>query len=96
MSTSDASEFIIPDGQYPPYAIITDTDHEAWIIIATTLGLAIALLFGGIRAFVRSTICPGVGLDDAFLAAATVGLPDLGAPSPLICSARYIMSLFAN
>lgn len=68
-------QFIIPDGYSPPFAVVTDTDHTAWIYIATALGLALILLFGGIRVIVRGSICPGIGLDDYFLAASTVSLP---------------------
>lgn len=67
-----SSQFIIPDGYSPPFAIVSDTDHTAWIIIATALGLALVLQFGAIRVVVRGSICPGIGLDDFFLAAATV------------------------
>ncbi len=55
-----------------PFAVVTDTDHSAWLIIATALGLSWSLLFGAIRVFIRWTIAPGVGLDDVSLAAATV------------------------
>lgn len=73
MSASDSDpQFTVPDRYSPPFASVTDTDHTAWIYIATALGLALILLFGGIRVIVRGSICPGVGLDDYFLAASTV------------------------
>lgn len=75
MSASSSDDgFIIPPGYSPPFAIVTDSDHTAWILIATALGLACSLLFGGIRTFIRCTICPGVRWDDVLLASATVSL----------------------
>ena len=65
---------VIPPGYSPPYAVVTEDDHTAWIVIAASLGLACALLFGGIRILLRSTICPGVGLDDYLIGAATVSI----------------------
>jgi hypothetical protein len=75
---------IIPPGYSPPLAVVTDNDHTAWLIIATTLGLSLTLLFGGIRIFVRWTVSPGVGLDDGSLAVATVSLPSSVLPTALI------------
>lgn len=62
----------VPPGQYPPFAVVTDTDHTAWVIISTALGLAYTLLFGAIRIFSRYTTTRNFGLDDFLLAAATV------------------------
>jgi len=64
--------FPVPDGQYPPFEVVTDTNHAAWIIIATSMGLSFVLLFSGIRIFNRYMISPRVGLDDSFLAISTV------------------------
>ncbi|KXT00972.1 hypothetical protein AC578_8203 [Pseudocercospora eumusae] len=55
---------------HPPF--VTNSDHSAWIIVAASLGLALTLVFAGIRVFIRKIISPGVGLDDALLAVATV------------------------
>lgn len=66
------NDFVVPTGQHAPLAVVTDTDHTAWIIIATTLGLAISILFGAIRILVRCTANQGWGHDDISLAAATV------------------------
>jgi hypothetical protein len=71
MSTT-ASPFPVPSGQYPPFAVVTDTDHTAWIIIATALGLSCILIFSAIKIFIRWTMSPSVNLDEAFLAASTV------------------------
>ncbi|RMZ86651.1 hypothetical protein DV736_g6123, partial [Chaetothyriales sp. CBS 134916] len=62
---------VVPDGQRPPFAIVTNQDHGAWILIIAWLGLAYILLFGAIRVFVRLTINPIFGLDDVGLAAST-------------------------
>src|SRR5271155_4676800 len=82
--SSPSTGFSVPSGQNPPFAVVTDTNHTAWIIIATALGLACVLLFSCIRIFVRCTISPGVGLDDAFLAAATVSLKNSVVPTGLL------------
>lgn len=66
----------IPDGQAPPFSVVTPTDHSAWIIIATAFGLFCVLLFSIIRVALRSTVASR-SLDDAFLASATVCLPKI-------------------
>lgn len=67
---------IVPPGQHPPLAIVTDTDHTAWIIIATTLGLAVSVIFGAIRVYVKCSASSkkSWGYDDIALATATVCL----------------------
>ena len=72
MASSD--DFSVPAGQYPPFAVVTEDDHRAWIIITTALGLACALVFVGIRTFVRCAFTDGFGIDDAMVAASTVSL----------------------
>ncbi|KAI5358848.1 hypothetical protein Slin14017_G111310 [Septoria linicola] len=67
-----SADFTIPDGYYPPFARVTDQDHTAWIIISTTIGLALTLLFGGIRIFIRKQVHPPFGHDDSFCAIATL------------------------
>jgi hypothetical protein len=62
----------IPPGQSAPFATVTLTDHSAWIIISTALGLSMSLLFAAIRVFIRSATKHGYGKDDYVLAAATV------------------------
>lgn len=61
-----------PPGQSAPFATITPTDHRAWIIISSALGLCMSLLFAAIRVFIRSATKNGYGADDHVLAAATV------------------------
>ena len=56
----------------PPFAVVTDTDHSGWVIICTTLGLPILLIFSFIRYIVRRAV--DFGLDDGLIAASTVGL----------------------
>ena len=56
----------------PPWAIISATDHTGWVIICTTIGLPILLVFATIRYLVRRTV--DFGLDDGFAAASTVRL----------------------
>lgn len=64
--------------------MVTDTDHTAWIIIATGLGLSCVLLFGGIGIFVRYTISPRFRLDNASLAASTISLSNSVVPTGLL------------
>ncbi len=63
---------IVPEGQYPPFAVVTPDDHSAWIIIAAALGLTSILMFGAIRVLVRQTFSPQYGLDDITIAASTI------------------------
>ena len=56
--------------QHPAFATVSDTDHTAWIIIGTIIGIPIILVFGVIRYAVRRAV--DFGLDDGFAAAATV------------------------
>lgn len=65
--------FTVPPGQSAPFATVTPTDHSAWIIISTALGLSMSLPFAAIRVFIRSATKHGYGKDDYLLAAATVG-----------------------
>lgn len=56
--------------QHPAFATVSETDHTAWIIIGTIIGIPIILVFGIIRYAVRRAV--NFGLDDGFAAAATV------------------------
>lgn len=62
----------MPEGYYPPFAIISDSDHGGWIIIATALGLAMALLSTAIRVYVKCVSSQRAGADDYLLAVGTV------------------------
>ncbi|KAF2166647.1 hypothetical protein M409DRAFT_23278 [Zasmidium cellare ATCC 36951] len=66
-----SANLTIPNGYSTPFAVVTDTDHGAWIIIATALGLSQILLFAGIRAFVKCVINPGLAFDDTMVFTAT-------------------------
>lgn len=63
---------VVPEGYYPPFAVITDEDKGGWIIIATALGMAMALLSTGLRVYVKIMSRHQGGLDDLCLAAGTV------------------------
>jgi hypothetical protein len=69
---SQSTELHVPDGYYPPFAVVTDTDHGAYIIIAVSLGMTFVLVSSLIRIFLRITFLQRAGLDDTFLAAGTV------------------------
>lgn len=56
--------------QYSPFAVVSETDHTAWIIIAAAIGIPIILIFGGIRLAVRQPV--NIGLDDALIGGSTV------------------------
>lgn len=71
MSIATSASITIPPGYSEPFTVITDTDHGAWIIIATALGLSQILLFAGIRIFVRCVINPGLAFDDLMIFTAT-------------------------
>ncbi|EDN99057.1 hypothetical protein SS1G_13917 [Sclerotinia sclerotiorum 1980 UF-70] len=62
---------VVPPGQSPPFAVVTSTDHSAWVIIATALGLACVLVFGGIKTFARTSLGKGVSYDEMCLVAST-------------------------
>lgn len=62
----------VPDGYYPPYAVVSETDHGAYIIIAVALGLTFVLISSILRIALRTSVSQRPGLDDAFLAVATV------------------------
>jgi hypothetical protein len=69
---SQSTELHVPDGYYPPYAVVTDTDTGAWIIIAVALGFTFVIISSLIRIFLRISFVQRPGLDDTFLFVATV------------------------
>ncbi|KAF2171439.1 hypothetical protein M409DRAFT_50877 [Zasmidium cellare ATCC 36951] len=71
MASTSLTIPITPPGQHPPLAVVTPTDHSAWIIIAAALGTSLSVLFLGIRVFIRSSGGSRHGLDDWLTAAAT-------------------------
>ena len=70
--SATSSPFPVPSGLYPPFAVVTATDHTAWIIITTAIGLSLILQFGIIKITIRWSINPG--LDEAVLGVSTVRL----------------------
>ena len=63
----------IPSGSSPPFEVVDDLHHGAWVIIATALGLVIALVSFLIRVYVRVALNPPFAVDDGVLLGATVG-----------------------
>lgn len=62
----------VPPGQSPPLAVVTDTDHRAWIYIAAALGFCMTLLSTAIRVFIKCNAKTGWTQDDLVLGASTV------------------------
>lgn len=54
----------VPPGQSPPFQVVDDLHHGAWIIIATALGLVLSLASFLIRLYVRLALNPSFGHDD--------------------------------
>lgn len=63
-----------PAGYYPPFSVVTDENHSAWIIIATTLGLACVLVFASARVVIRCSVTSSLGQDDLLLASSVVSI----------------------
>ena len=61
---STAAPRQIPQGYSPPFATVTPTDHEAWILISAALNMACFLFFGFIRVSLRTILQRGFGTDD--------------------------------
>lgn len=74
MSTASNKTYgpTVPEGQYPPFYIVTPDDHAAWIVIAAATGMCCSLFFGLIRFGVRKFVAPKFGLDDFTLGGATL------------------------
>lgn len=65
---------VVPTGQRAPVEIINSTHHGAWVVIATALGLLLAVICLLIRIYVRVVITPPFSRDDYIHALATVQL----------------------
>lgn len=63
---------VVPEGYSPPLSIVTPDDHEAWVLIATAIGLTCGLFFTAIRILVRLTLSRGFMGDDYSLFGATI------------------------
>ncbi|KAL4869110.1 hypothetical protein BDV12DRAFT_196732 [Aspergillus spectabilis] len=62
----------VPPGQSPPFQVVDDLHHGAWIIIVVALGLVLSLVSFLIRLYVRLALNPPFGKDDYVLLGATV------------------------
>ncbi|KAK0943336.1 hypothetical protein LTR29_005124 [Friedmanniomyces endolithicus] len=65
---------LVPPGQYPPFATVTEDDHGAGIIIAAAMGIAFTSSVLVVRVFIRKYVNVGWQLDDTTLAISTVSL----------------------
>lgn len=81
---------IIPPGQHPPYAVVTEDDHRAWILVGAALGVSFTLVTLVTRILIRLFVNRGWGLDDTLCVCSTV--PSTFVPSAWIAApadARY-------
>lgn len=62
----------VPPGQSPPFEVVDDFHHGAWIIITVALGLVVSLVCFLIRLYVRLLLMPPFARDDIVLLGATV------------------------
>ncbi|OOF90120.1 hypothetical protein ASPCADRAFT_519430 [Aspergillus carbonarius ITEM 5010] len=62
----------VPPGQSPPFQVVDDLHHGAWIIITGALGLVLSLVSFFIRLYVRLALHPPFAYDDYLLLGATV------------------------
>jgi len=62
----------VPPGQAAPFAVLTDSDHGALILVSASMGIAMTLLASAIRVFIRHSVNSDWGIDDAVLAIGTV------------------------
>ncbi|KAJ5928149.1 hypothetical protein N7466_007105, partial [Penicillium verhagenii] len=61
----------VPPGQSPPFEVVDDFHHGAWIIITAALGLVVSLVCCLIRLYVRLMLMPPFARDDVVLLGAT-------------------------
>jgi hypothetical protein len=62
----------VPSGYAPPFQVVDDQHHGAWIIIVGALGLVVSLVSFLIRLYVRLVLSPPLAYDDFVLLGATV------------------------
>ncbi|GLA55373.1 hypothetical protein AnigIFM63604_002021 [Aspergillus niger] len=62
----------VPPGQSPPFQVVDDLHHGAWIIITGALGLVVSLVSFFIRLYVRIALHPPFAYDDYLLLGATI------------------------
>ncbi|CDM35486.1 hypothetical protein DTO013E5_8034 [Penicillium roqueforti] len=61
----------VPPGQSPPFEVVDDLHHGAWVIITAALGLVVSLACFLIRLYVRLMLIPPFARDDWILLGAT-------------------------
>ncbi|KAJ5319277.1 uncharacterized protein N7506_011981, partial [Penicillium brevicompactum] len=61
----------VPPGQSPPFEVVDDLHHGAWVIITAALGLVVSLVCFLIRLYVRLLLIPPFARDDWVLLGAT-------------------------
>ncbi|KAF9890909.1 hypothetical protein FE257_005485 [Aspergillus nanangensis] len=61
----------VPPGYSPPFQVVDENHHGAWIIITAALGLVISLVSLSIRLYVRLVLNPPLAYDDFVLLGAT-------------------------
>jgi hypothetical protein len=66
------SQVVVPEGQSPPFEVVDDQHHGAWVIITAALGLAIMLVCLLIRMYVRIFLSPPFGPSDWIVGGASV------------------------
>ncbi|KAF4260989.1 hypothetical protein LV164_000063 [Aspergillus fumigatus] len=59
-------------GQSPPFQVVDDLHHGAWIVITAAFGLVVSLVCLLIRVYVRLALSPPFAYDDYVLLGATV------------------------
>ncbi|KAJ5105258.1 hypothetical protein NUU61_002605 [Penicillium alfredii] len=62
----------VPPGQSPPFEVVDDDHHSAWVIITAALGLVVSLACFLIRLYVRLVLIPPFARDDFVLLGATI------------------------
>ncbi|CBF86070.1 uncharacterized protein ANIA_02044 [Aspergillus nidulans FGSC A4] len=62
----------VPPGYSPPFQVVDDLHHGAWVIIVVALGLVLSLVSFLIRLYVRLALHPPLGKDDYVLLGATI------------------------
>ncbi|KAL4947813.1 hypothetical protein BDW69DRAFT_189851 [Aspergillus filifer] len=61
----------VPPGYSPPFQVVDDNHHGAWVIITVAIGLVLSLVSFLIRLYVRLALHPPFGKDDYILLGAT-------------------------
>jgi hypothetical protein len=68
----------VPPGHSPPFEVVDELHHGAWLIITAALGLVISLVCFLIRLYVRLMLIPPFARDDWVLLGATVSFEGFG------------------